>query len=222
MPISQTRVTTAFSAQPGNSTPDHLSGFHGELVTADFAGKYYEQTARGNSFYVSTVVAGLAVPISTTTAPTVVLWNPSDSGYNAVLGRYTASYVSGTSVATSIGLNFKSRVGSVVDPVAGSSVEVFTQAALGTNLFNGILGGGNASRMRSAATATNTVTAGAWLRTLLGESALIATTAMNPYGATYDFDGELILPPGVMIFATGAAASGALLAQTLSWVEVPV
>ena len=213
MPISQGR-NLAGVAQ------DVALGVQGQQLVADLHGKYYEQAKRGSLWYASTVVAGLAVPISTTTAPTVMLWNPDQSGVNAVLGRFTASYVSGTSVATSIGLSFAARAGSIV--ATGAAITVFADNVVGTNTFNGLFGQGGVPKVRNSSQGTNTVTAGTWFKTLLGESALIATTAMNPYGATYDFDGEVIIPPGVAIWVTGAAASGALLAQTLSWVEVPV
>jgi hypothetical protein len=89
-------------------------------------------------------------------------------------------------------------------------------------LFNGIYGGGNASVMKSSANGTNTVTAGTWILTMFGESALIAATAMNPYIVTYDFDGTFILPPGSAIWLAGTAASGALLSQSLVWYEAPI
>ena len=222
MPVSQLRVSTHLPGAnlPAGSTPDALAGVLGEQLVSDLHGKYYEHASRGNLWYVSTVVAGLAVPISTTTAPTVMLWNPSGSGKNAVLGRFNAAYVSGTSAATSIGLAEAEDVGA--NTATAAPITAFNQSAVGTNLFNGLLGYGGTSAMRSSANGTNTVTAGTWFKTLAGESALIATTAMNPYVIDYDFQGELILPPGVAIWVVGAAATGALLAQTLSWVEVPV
>ena len=213
MPISQGR-NLAGVAQ------DVALGVQNQQLVSDLHGKYYEQALRGNLWYASTVVAGLAVPISSTTAPTVMLWNPDQSGVNAVLGRFTASYVSGTSVATSIGLSFAARAGSITATAA--AITAFADNVVGTNTFNGLFGKGGTPKVRNSSQGTNTVTAGTWFKTMLGESALIATTAMNPYGATYDFDGEVIIPPGVAIWVTGAAASGALLAQTLSWVEVPV
>lgn len=221
MPLSQLRVKHYLTSHlPEDATPDAAAGCMGEQLVSNLHGKYYEHASRGNLWYVSTVVAGLAIPISSTTAPTVMLWNPSGSGKNAVLGRFNAAYVSGTSVATSIGLAYAANVGANVATAA--PITAFNQSVVGTNLFNGLFGAGYTSAMRSSANGTNTVTAGTWFKTLAGESALIATTAMNPYSVDYDFQGETIIPPGVAIWVVGAAASGALLAQTLSWIEVPV
>lgn len=184
-------------------------------------GKYYKQTSAGNTFFISTIAAGLAVPISSTTTPTVALWNPSNSGKNAVLIRYTAAYVSGTSVATPIGLAYIPNAGSAIGTAA--PFVTFTQSVLGATLFNGTLGGGNATKMYASAAGTITITgSGTWLMTMLGESALIATTAMNPYEAKYEFDGSLILPPGAAVFVAATAATAALLAQTLWWEEVSI
>ena len=222
MPLNQLRVSSALpdTSLSNGATPDALAGKAGQQIVSDLHGKFYEQASRGNLWYLTTVVAGLAVPISTTTAPTVMLWNPAGSGKNAVLGRFNAAYVSGTSVATSIGLAYAANVGNVTATAA--PITAFVQSAVGTNLFNGLFGSGYTSVMRSSAAGTNTVTAGTWFKTLAGESALIATTAMNPYVVDYDFQGECIIPPNVAIWVVGAAASGALLSQTLSWVEVPV
>ena len=172
----------------------------------------------GNVFGISTVVAGLAIPISTTTSPIMALWNPAGSGKNAVLLRYTYGYVSGTTVAGAIGFTYQVNAGNTV--ATGAVYTAFNAATP----FNALLGGGNVSAMRSSAAATNTLTA-ASTNTFLyigGESALISSTAMNGYTFVYDFEGSIIVPPGVTIYPVGTAASGALIAQSLWWIEVPV
>lgn len=221
MPLSQLRVVEHLPTTklPAGATPDALAGKLGELVVSGLHGKYYEQASSGCLWYVSTVAAGLAVPISSTTAPTVMLWNPSGSSVNAVLARLNLAYVSGTSVATALGLAFAANVGA--NTATAAPITAFNQSAVGTNLFNGLLGSGHVSKIRSSANGTNTVTAGTWFYTIAGESALIATTAMNPYSVDYDFEGQVIVSPGTAIWLVGTAATGALLAQTLSWIEVP-
>lgn len=222
MPINQVRVQdlTNVSGTDG-SVYDQIGGKQGEGIVTDLHGKYYTQTYRGNVFYVSTVAAGLAIPISSTTAPTVALWNPAGSGKNAELIRVTLGYASGTSVATPIGLMFALNAGNTV--ATGAVFTAFNRSVLNTNLFNGLLGAGDTSAMNASANGTITLTAaGTWLMTLFGESALIATTAMNPYAVTHEFDGTVIIPPGVAVWLAGTAATGALLTQTLMWAEVPI
>ncbi len=222
MPVIQVRTgTPAIPSIADNNVYDVLGGKSAEIITANLHGNHYTSAVRGNVFYVSTVPAGLAIPISTTTAPTVALWNPAGSGKNAALLRFNAHYVSGTSVASAFGLSFAANAGNTV--ATGAVFTAFNRSALGTNLFNGLLGGGVVTTMFASANGTNTLTAaGAYFMTMAGESALIATTANNPYALVYDFDGTVVVPPGTAVWVTGSAASGALLAQTLIWEELPV
>ena len=186
-----------------------------DLIEATLRSEYEAAAKAGSIFIQSTVVAGVAIPISTTTAPIIALWNPSDSGKLAVLLRFIVGYVSGTSVAGALGLSYSTGIGSAVGTAAPFSA--FNKVTP----INGLVGRGAASRMNSSSAATNTMTtAGTWFYTMLGESALIATTAMNPYSAEHDFKGGLIVPPGVEVHVTGSAASGALLTQTLIWKEI--
>jgi len=191
-------------------------GNEGQFIQSRLHGTHYESAKRGNIFILSTIPAGLAVPIQSTLAPTVLLWNPSGSGKNLVLIRYTIAYVSGTSIATPIGLVYTLGAGSAAATAA--PIAVFTALTP----VNGLLGGGIASVMKVSAAGTNTLTAaGTWIYTMFGESALIATSAMNPYELNHEFDGSIIIPPGVAVHPGGTAASGALLAQTFVWEEVP-
>ncbi len=176
----------------------------------------FEAATKGNVFIASTVVAGLAIPISTTTAPNVVLWNPSDSGVNAELIRFNAEPVSGTPVFTSIGLSYALRAGSNVATAA--IFAAFNDVAP----VNGLIGRGQASKCRSSTAQTNTLTAaGTWFYSMFHEYAGVAASAITPTGLDHTFNGALVVPPGVAIWVTGAAASSALLAQTLVWKETP-
>ena len=212
MPVSQGRDARG-------QVSDVLVGSQRQQLLSGLGGKYAEYAMRGDLHFAITVAAGLAVPIQTTTAPTVGLWNPSDSGVNAVLAKFTVGYVSGTSVATPIGLVFRDAAGG--SAATGANIVQWTEAAAGTNLFNGKLGRGNRPKARAIATATNTTTAGTYVYTIFGESALIATTAMNPYETSHDFNGHIVVPPGAAVWVGGTAASGALLTQQFSWIEVP-
>src|SRR3990167_6559917 len=169
----------------------------------------------GNVFIQSTVVAGVAVPISTTTAPIVALWNPSDSNKLAVLLRFIASYVSGTTVGGSLGLSYTVGVGSAVATAAVFSA--FNKVAP----INGLIGRGAASLMNSSSAATNTLNAaGTWFYTMFQEYAAVAASAITPAALDHEFKGGVIVPPGVEVHVVGSAASGALLAQTLIWKEI--
>jgi len=203
-----------------------LGGKGTEGIVAELHGKYYTQVYRGNCFLLSTVGAGLAIPILTTTSPNLVLWNPLGSGKNAVLLRYCAANSNNaTTIAGAIFMMASMNAGSTI--ATGAVFTAFTQAAVGTNLFNCNIGSGIMSAMRSAATVTNTLTAAptAIVATLgvsgVGTAAgLVAANSTN--AIVYDFDGTLLVPPGVAVHVAAGAASGALVQQSLLWEEVPV
>ena len=204
---------------PDTSSPVGLTlGKQGELIVNELGAKNYTQCLRGNIFSVSTVVAGLAIPISTTTAPTVALWNPAGSGKNAVLIRFNWAYVSGTSVGGAFGLQYQLNAGNTV--ATGAVYSAFANSTA----LNGIIGGGNTSVVRASAAGTNTLSAAGtnvvlWMN---HENAVLAATAVNGAQMSYDFDGLVIVPPGVTVYVVGSAASGALLSQTLVWAELPI
>ena len=227
MPLTQIRVNppSNVSARDGDAF-DALGGKATEAIVAELHGKYYTQAYRGNCFMVSTVAAGLAHPILSTTAPVVMLWNPLGSGKNAVLLRYcSACTLNATCVAGSVLLMGIFGAGSVI--ATGSAITAFNQSVLGTNLFNLSLGSGNVSVMKSSANGTNTVTAVTAVVAVMGQN--LPTTAAGAVasptsipGIVYDFDGTVIVTPGVAVFVAASAASSALSTQSLLWEEVPI
>ena len=216
MPISQGR-----NVATGQDENISLGKYNDQLVSG-LHGKYAAQAMSGNLHYMSTLVAGLAIPISTTTAPTVMLWNPPGSGVDGVLCRYTAGHASGDAVAGTIGLVSVSNF-SLNAAVAGTSaVTVFADNVFGTNLFNAKHTGGQKAKIRNSSQGTNTIIAGTWIKALgLDYHAVLSTSVVAGSVFQYDFDGEVVLPQGTAVFVAANAASVALFAQTLSWYEVP-
>ena len=216
MPISQGRGLDGKVA-------DVKLGQSGAQLASWQHGKYAEQALAGNMFYTSTVVAGLAIPINTTTAPTVMLWNPSGSGVHAVLGRLHAAQASGTSAGGGVGLMAVSTAVEVGSTIAtGNLITAFAQDVLGTNVFNAQLNGGNRPKVKSSSQGTNTITAGTWIYSL-GKyvGATISTSAAGGITLTHDFDGDVVLPPGTAVYLAANIASVALFESTLSWYEIP-
>lgn len=184
------------------------------------AGKFADAVAKGRVFSISTVVAGLAIPISTTTAPTVLLWNPQDSGVRFNLVRYVIGWASGASVPSNIGFQSFSVGSQGMTNKTGAAISAFAASAI----KNALIGSGAVSKAKASAAGTNTIVAVVdFLATGLNLSTG-AATGVNPPGsaAVYDFDGLYQLLPGQACFPCGNAASGALIAQTLYWEEVPL
>mgnify|MGYP001594523384 FL=1 len=180
------------------------------------SGKFAEAVSKGRVYSVSTVVAGLAIPISTTTAPTVMLWNPLDSGVMVNLLRYNIAHASGNTTAAVIGL--QAIGGNQSGAVKGITAFADSPAV------NTRLDGGVPSQIKASAAGTNTILAVVnWMCTMFVlEADTIATTAGIGGLLSYDFDGLVQVPPGYAVFPAGSAAPATLFSQTLYWEEVPL
>lgn len=216
MPANQgtTLILDPGAPQQGNP-PTQAMDKYGVAALAAAHDQFYQQTVQGNMFQLST---NSAVPITSTTAPNLNLWNPSDSGVNLVLVRYLAGLSSTPDVATDILLMGATSAGSTI--ATGAAYTAFTLVTP----VNGLFGKGKTSKARCAVTAT--VTAAFFTAmTSLGLSNLATTAAqLNTPWFTGDiwFRGTVILPPGTAIFDAGTAATGATHRRSLYWYEAPL
>ena len=178
------------------------------------SGKYYPEAALGRVFIGSTAAAGVAAPISTGTAVTFGLWNTS-STHNAVPLKLAIGYTSGTIALGEWGIA-NQYCGFTLATAAPLSV--FTT---GTPK-NALLGMGNASAM-SFTPSAGTLTAGGTACLWLGPANESATAGLGTVGGfNYDFDGQLIVPPGQLIFVCGSVAQTGVFTMSMSWAEVPL
>lgn len=201
-----------------NEGDDYIAslGVHGEQLVNSVLGKYYALTRKGKVFIHSTVVAGVAFPISTTTTPVFGVWNKADSGKLLVPLAWMGQYVSGTAVQTGVGLSLVSNTGSGLATAA--PVSALTEVAP----RNALLGSGLGARCPGFSTGTLT-TAGAWFYALGFNTFTGAATVPVAISniTRHDFDGALLIPPGNFIHVVGNAASTALYGQTLIVAELP-
>jgi len=192
------------------------------LMVAAAHTELYSQTYRGYTFLASTTPLGLAIPIYTSTAPLVCLWNPIGSGKNLSIQNVVVAYASGTAAFSAIGLMYETNAGSSI--ATGAVFSAFSHTAP----TNGMVGGGASSVAKVSISGTNTLTAagaaGRWFFTL-GSINLEAETgtahATYTPGAGAQVKGQIIVPPGSAVWIAGTKASVALYAQTISWSEVP-
>lgn len=217
MALVHVRVQDIPSGNPiDNEDFPALGGFHKELIVNELMGKYYHLTRRGRVFNGSSVVAGVAFPINTTTAPVFGFWNPLGSNVLMVPLIFSCSYVSGTNVQTGVGLNIIPNAGGQI-AAANAPITAFTETATVNALYG--MGKKGAVRMTAAATTI----AGTWLQSLgfntFTGAATVPINTMTP--GYFDFQGALQIPPGNMIFTVGNAASVALYQQSLWYAEVP-
>ena len=204
---------TTTVASDGTEYPISL-GRQKEQLAADLHPQFYQQALRGRLFH-GVITTASAIPVTSTTAPTMALWNPVNSGKNAVLVRYSAGWAATTEAPGNIQLAwFQSGAAQIA---TGSLITAFTAATA----HNGTLGLGTASAMKfgSAATitaATNFIPLG------LSHLTTTGTATFGSFTYIVDFNGTIIVPPGVVVFDVASAATASTYNRTLSWYESPI
>lgn len=204
--------------QVGSSNPTLLGGPNAEAIVSELHGKYYYQTRAGNVFIGSTAAAGVVPPIYSNTAQTFALWNPTGSGKNLSLISLRLGIVTVGVVTSDFCMGYQTGAGSAIGAV-GAPISAFTAVAP----VSALIGGGNTSVAKFAPAAVTTV-APSFLRTC-GISSCMATspTAANAFWQLgEDYDGSLIVPPGVVIFVANNIAGVATWNITLTWEEAAI
>ncbi len=192
-------------------------------------GTHYSDTLLGRVFSQVATPLGLAIPIYTATsiAGGMPLWNPPGSGVNVELISVDVTFGSGTSVFGSIGL--------MAGPLQAIATASGCSALAAVAPVSGNLLSGANTRCMSSNAGTVTVTAGTagppvagvagagWVRSLFDIN-LEASTA-TPLGVgthTYQFNGTVIVPQGVLVYLACTLASVALFASCIVWKENPI
>lgn len=180
-------------------------------------GKHYADCLAGRVFSQTTTPLGLAIPIYTATA--IVggqpIWNPPDSKVNVELISVEIGRASGTSDFGGVGLMARKLRAIATGEICTAFAE--------TVPVNGILFGGNKHRTMSSNAGTVTVSAGAaadFVRMLFSHSAEADATTTGIHSARHDFDGTVIVPPGVLVYLVDTKATTALYATTVVWKEI--
>lgn len=185
-------------------------------------GKHYVDALRGRVFSQAATPLGLAIPIYTATALAggMPILNPAGSGVNVELISVDIAYASGTADYAALGL-MALNVG-ISNVATGAPITAFAE----TTPKNGLLFGGVASRVKSSNAGTVTITAGTatdWIRTLMGINLEAQTgTAHATQVSRVEFDGTIIVPPGVLVYLAATKATAALYASCVVWKEIPL
>ncbi len=185
-------------------------------------GEHYQAALAGRVFSHIPTPLGLAIPIYTATsiAGAMPIWNPTGSGVNVELISASTGYVSGTSAYGTVVLMARNDVGNQL--ATASEITVFAE----TTPKNALLGSGLKSKVRSSNAGAVTITAGTAaeaVRTLFTMNLEAATGTEHPAALAHiDFNGTVIIPPGVLVWVANRVASSALFATTLVWKENPV
>lgn len=191
------------SIPDGTSTNTFLQGKSGEMEVAELHGKWYTAAYRNRVFFGSSLIAGVIIPVNTTTSPTFTLFNPLGSGVNLEL--------------ISFDLGFPAAAATVVGTILASvATQTPTSVTSGGVTISSPIGAGGVAQGKLYTAATITaITTHLPLFTL-------TSTADAAIATHYEFDGKLILAPGGMMTITSTPVQTAVGLPSLHWAEFPV
>jgi hypothetical protein len=173
---------------------------------------FIQQALAGNCFIGTAPVAGVTIPVANSTAQTFALWNPAGSQKNLVLGKLQLGAISATTptLGTWV-LGVLQNAGSAI----GTPISAFTA----TVPTNAIIGGGKAAVGRFALAATTTAVSTFFV---LGFSRETTTATIGPMVMTYDFNGQIIVPPNTLIALNNTTVQTQPWEPSITWAEVAI
>jgi hypothetical protein len=196
--VAVTNLTTKTTNAP-SSTPTQVGGKSAEGIVAELHGKWYTAVYNGLAFAGPTLIAGVTIPVNTTTSPTYTLYNPLGSGVNLELIALDVGWPAAatTVVATLLGS---------VSTQTPTSVTNLTPVSLP-------IGGGSIAQGKLATAAT--IVAITTHLPLLQ----ITSTADAMVASHYDFDGSVVIAPGGLITLTSTPVQTGVALPCFKWAE---
>ena len=177
---------------------------------------YIAQQALAKKLFIgSTTNAGVTVPAYNATSQVFGLWNPAGTNKNLVLVKFQAGLVSlGTEAVSALGLSYLTNTGASI--ATGSPVTAFTE----TSAIGGFIGQENDAKGRFTLSATISAPTFFYSLGLSNNSTDISTSQEGLVQFQHDFDGQIVIPPGVYVGLGGSVAPGLVMQASLSWFEV--
>lgn len=172
-------------------------------------GRYHDGAIDGRIFHASTAATGVAPGTAIGTTGAFTLHNPLGSAVNIAILVASMGYISGT-----LGAGVVWHLVNL-DPSAAAP----TGTAI-TERPGKVTGGAG---LGIALTTSTLAVAPAIIRPFCSLGASLASTAVQPWMATEDVGGAIVLPPGCSytLHATAAAGTSPLVAFGVTWEEIP-
>jgi hypothetical protein len=189
------------SAADGANQPI-LQGKAGEQLLAELHGKWYSACYRGRVFTISSLIAGVTIPVNTTTGPTWTIFNPLGSGVNVEMISLDVGWpVAATTVVATLLGSYSIQTPTSVTAITPSSA---------------LIGGGAVpqAKVYTAATITAITTHLPLLQ--------VTSTTDQMTASHYDFDGKIILAPGALLTLTSTPVQTGVAMPNWTWAEFPV
>ncbi len=200
-------------------------------------GLHYSDTILGRVFSQCTTPAGLTPPIYTTTAIcasgicSLPVLNPLGSNRNVELVSVDFGWASTATTTASGAAFYLMGIPCGAGPATAAPVAAFAT----TTPINGLVSAGNASKCfsQNGAAAVSLTNAGITLpftSTQAGPIRVLASTDAQTTGTPtsttishFNFDGTLIVPPGMMVYIAGSVTANiGLYGMSMIWKEIPI
>jgi hypothetical protein len=207
-------VTTAPAGTLSNNTSATIAlGRSAEQLTTQLHGSYYTAALAGKVFMMNTAAAGTVIPIQATNlVSTFTLVNPLTSNVNIELISYSVSTINATTVAADVSIYWQAGIGNANAALSSTTALSTVSTILGGSASPSALG-------YSAATFTNTVGTNFFKGPTMVSFGATTDTAAGVLN--YEFNGKVILPPGVGITTAGSHAQTQAMVQSIFWAEWP-
>lgn len=202
------------ASQKAGSPASLSTGWHNELLETELLPRYAYLALTGRLFTVgNTAFAALSAPGTAVTGLT--LFNPANSGVNAILVDIEAAFTPVT-LATVAVTAVLSGVAQASTPT-GLTVLTAAPALVGSSLTP-------QCKTYSAATVS---AAGNIMRVIANWQATVLTTSGGANASANlmkdDIGGAIIVPPGNLVYLGGlGTVADATVAASLTWAELPV
>ena len=190
------------TSNPDGTAVPQLGGKSAEGIVAELHGKWYTSAYRGRVFQTGVLIAGVTIPVNTTTAPTFTLFNPAQSGVNLEL--------------ISLDVGWPAAATTVVATLLGTTGVQTPTATTAGNIYSTAIGGGAVPKAAFYTAAT--IVAITQHMPLLQ----VTSTADAMVASHYDFDGRIILTPGSLFTLTSTPVQTGVAMPALSWAEYPI
>ena len=196
------------TANPDGTQASPNFGRHQDLLTSRIHGVNYVAAARGNLYWGTSGTAGAKILAPGGTTAGFVLYNPAGSGKLISVEQFR---MAGGSTETSViaGLALEGSVQAPSGTLTGASISGFPLGAVGLGVAGNT--GIGAGRVYLAATIV--------AMTFLGSLGQTITATTSPPSTVFvNFDGALVLQPGMAVNVVSTITEGGTDFQVCDWV----
>lgn len=195
--------TVATPAKAGDGIGTALLGRNLDQLVSELHGKWYNAAYANRLFVGSALIAGVTIPVNTTTAPTFTLFNPAGSNVNLELVTLDVGWpAAATTVVATLLASLSTQT-----PTSVTSGGVTLPMPMGA--------GGNAlAKLYTAATITAITSHIPLLQ--------ITSTADAMVASHYEFDGRVVIAPGSLVSITSTPVQTGVAIPSICWAEWPV